>query len=73
MVRVTAEVNVQHQKTKKESYDPDQQVLVKETMTNHKSDDRGAGERGGAAGVASNLPSKKTSRFRDDPASQQRK
>jgi len=59
VVRVTAEVNVQHQKTKKESYDPEQRVLVKETVTNHKSA-TGAPTRGGAVGVASNLPSKKT-------------
>ncbi|MGH7223127.1 MAG: flagellar basal-body MS-ring/collar protein FliF, partial [Gemmataceae bacterium] len=57
VVRVTAEVNVQHQKTRKERYDPEQRVLVKETVTNHKSV-TGTPARGGAVGVASNLPNK---------------
>jgi flagellar M-ring protein FliF len=57
VVRVTAEVNVQHQKTRKESYDPDQRVLVKETITNRKSTS-GAPTNRGAAGAVSNLPKK---------------
>ncbi|MGH7226603.1 MAG: flagellar basal-body MS-ring/collar protein FliF, partial [Gemmataceae bacterium] len=57
VVRVTAEVNFQHQKTKKESYDPEQRVLVKETITNHKSVTAAPASRG-AAGAVSNLPSK---------------
>jgi flagellar M-ring protein FliF len=59
VVRVTAEVNVQHQRTKKESYDPEQRVLVKETVTNRKSQ-TGAPAKSGTAGAASNLPSKTT-------------
>lgn len=57
VVRVTAEVNFQHQKTKKESYDPEQRVLVKETITNRKSA-TGAPANKGTAGAASNLPKK---------------
>jgi flagellar M-ring protein FliF len=60
VVRVTAEVNFQHQKTKKESYDPDQRVLVKETVTNRKANSGAPGNRG-AAGAVSNLPKKTTS------------
>lgn len=60
VVRVTAEVNFLHQKTKKETYDPDQRVLVKETITNRKSS-TGAPPSRGAAGASSNLPSKTTS------------
>ncbi len=59
VVRVTAEVNFQHQKTRKESYDPEQRVLVKETITNRKSSS-GSPANKGTAGAASNLP-KKTS------------
>lgn len=57
VVRVTAEVQFQHQKTKKETYDPDQRVLVKETITNRKSSS-GAPANRGAAGAVSNLPKK---------------
>jgi flagellar M-ring protein FliF len=57
VVRVTAEVNFQRQKTKKESYDPDQRVLVKETITNRKSAS-GAPANRGTAGAVSNLPNK---------------
>ncbi len=59
VVRVTAEVNFQHQKTRKESYDPEQRVLVKETVTNRKSV-TGAPANRGTAGAASNLPNKTT-------------
>lgn len=59
VVRVTADVNVQHQKTKKESYDPEQRVLVKETVTNRKSQTGTPASRG-TAGASSNLPSKTT-------------
>ncbi len=55
VVRVTAEVNFQHQKTKRETYDPDQRVLVKETITNRKAGNTGTGARG-AAGASANLP-----------------
>jgi len=59
VVRVTAEVNFQHQKTKKESYDPDQRVLVKETITNRKSASGAPAKSGSAgAGAVSNLPGK---------------
>ena len=57
VVRVTAEVNVQHQKTKKETYDPEQRVLVKETITNRKSS-TGQPANKGTAGAGSNLPKK---------------
>jgi flagellar M-ring protein FliF len=57
VVRVTAEVNFQHQKTKKESYDPEQRVLVKETITNRKSATGGQAVRPGA-GASSNLPNR---------------
>lgn len=60
VVRVTAEVNFLHQKTKKETYDPDQRVLVKETITNRKST-TGAPPSRGTAGASSNLPGKTTS------------
>src|SRR6185437_6957182 len=60
VVRVTAEVNFQHQKTKKETYDPEQRVLVKETITNRKSS-TGAPANRGAAGAISNLPGKSKS------------
>src|SRR6185437_4655196 len=59
VVRVTAEVNVQHQRTKKESYDPEQRVLVKETVTNVKAQ-TGAPAKSGTAGATSNLPNKTT-------------
>jgi flagellar M-ring protein FliF len=59
VVRVTAEVNYQHQKTRKETYDPDQKVLVKETITNRKSKS-GAPAAGKVAGASSNLPKKIT-------------
>ena len=59
VVRVTAEVNFQHQKVKKESYDPEQRVMVKETVTNRKST-VGAPANRGTAGAASNLPNKTT-------------
>jgi flagellar M-ring protein FliF len=57
VVRVTAEVNFQHQKTKKETYDPDQRVLVKETITNRKAISGQPANRG-AVGAVSNLPKK---------------
>jgi flagellar M-ring protein FliF len=57
VVRVTAEVNFQHQKTKKETYDPDQRVLVKETITNRKSNNGAPANRTGV-GAVSNLPKK---------------
>ncbi len=57
VVRVTAEVNFLHQKTKKESYDPEQRVLVKETITNRKSATGGQAVKPGA-GASSNLPNK---------------
>jgi flagellar M-ring protein FliF len=57
VVRVTAEVNFQHQKTRKETYDPEQRVLVKETITNRKSQ-TGAPANQGASGAVSNLPGK---------------
>jgi hypothetical protein len=60
VVRVTAEVNFQHQKTKKESYDPNQRVLVKETVTNRKAIS-GAPANRGAAGAVTNLPKKTSS------------
>jgi flagellar M-ring protein FliF len=60
VVRVTAEVNFLHQKTKKETYDPEQRVLVKETITNRKSN-TGAPPSRGTAGASSNLPGKTTS------------
>lgn len=59
VVRVTAEVNFQHQKTKKESYDPEQRVLVKETVSNRKSA-TGTPANKGPAGATSNLPKKGT-------------
>jgi flagellar M-ring protein FliF len=55
VVRVTAEVSFQHQKTKRETYDPDQRVLVKETITSRKSSNGAPGARG-VAGTGSNLP-----------------
>jgi flagellar M-ring protein FliF len=55
VVRVTADVNYQHQKTKRETYDPEQRVLVKETITNKKTASTTPGARG-AAGAGSNLP-----------------
>ncbi len=57
VVRVTAEVNFQHQKTRKETYDPEQRVLVKETITNRKSS-TGSPTNKGTAGATSNLPKK---------------
>ena len=57
VVRVTAEVNFLHQKTRKESYDPDQKVLVKETITNRKSKSGGPTS-ARVAGATSNLPKK---------------
>lgn len=59
VVRVTAEVNVQHQRTKKESYDPEQRVLIKETVTSVKAQ-TGAPAKSGTAGATSNLPNKTT-------------
>jgi flagellar M-ring protein FliF len=56
VVRVTAEVNLQHQKTKRETYDPDQRVLVRETVTNRKANAGTAGGRG-IPGAGSNLVS----------------
>lgn len=57
VVRVTAEVNFQHQKTKKESYDPDQKVLIRETITNRKASS-GTPANKGSVGATSNLPKK---------------
>ena len=59
VVRVTADVNFRHQKTRRESYDPDQRVLVKETITNRKAASGAPGARG-VAGAGSNLPGNKT-------------
>jgi flagellar M-ring protein FliF len=60
VVRVTAEVHFQHQKTKKETYDPDQRVLVRETVTNRKSISGAPVNRAGV-GAVSNLPKKTAS------------
>ena len=46
VVRVSAEVQFQHQKTKRESYDPEQRVLVKETITNRKANNGNPSPRG---------------------------
>jgi flagellar M-ring protein FliF len=54
VVRVTAEMNFRHQKTKRETYDPDQKVLAKESVTSRKAKN-GSGRAGGVAGTASNL------------------
>lgn len=56
IVRVSAEMNFRHQKTKRESYDPDQKVLAKEMVNSRKAKLAGSGRSGGPAGTASNLP-----------------
>lgn len=59
VVRVTADVNFQRLKEKRETYNPEGRVVISEKSTTLKSVAGGAPARGtgGAAGAASNLPS----------------
>jgi flagellar M-ring protein FliF len=55
IVRVTADINFQHQHEKKETYNPEGRVATSETITSSKSSGNSGGAARGPAGTASNV------------------